>query len=68
MIFSDIMYILHHNKTDFSIYTGYFSHILHLDIIKSDINCKLKVKMNNILIYGIDYSNPYIHSTVLYKI
>ena len=33
-----------HNKF---LYTGYFSHILHLDIIKSEINFKLKVKMNN---------------------
>ena len=34
-----------HNKF---LYTGYFSHILHLDIIKV---FKLKVKMNKILIY-----------------
>ena len=30
------------------LYTGYFSHILHLDIIKSKINFKLRVKMNKI--------------------
>ena len=39
----------------------------HLDIIKSEINFKLKVKMKNIHIYiwfsmGI---NPYIHSTTV---
>ena len=30
--------------TDQPIFVGYFSHILHLDIIKSEINFKLKVK------------------------
>ena len=40
------------------LYTGYFSHILH---IKSD---KLKVKMNKILI-NVDHSNLYIHSTTV---
>ena len=35
--------------------TGYFSHILHLDIIKSEINFKLKVKMHKILIYGFQW-------------
>ena len=37
------------------LYTGYFSHILDLDIIKSEINFKLKVKMNKILIYGFQW-------------
>ena len=37
------------------LYTGYFSHILHLDIIKNEINFKLKVKMNNILLYGFQW-------------
>ena len=37
------------------LYTGYFSHILHLDIIKIEINFKLKVKMNKILIYGFQW-------------
>ena len=32
--------------------TTYFSHILHLDIIESEINFKLKVKINKIRIYG----------------
>ena len=40
-------FISQHNQF---LYTGYFSHILHLDIIKSEINFKLKVKMNKILI------------------
>ena len=35
--------------------SGYFSHILHLDIIKSEINFKLKVEMNKILIYGFQW-------------
>ena len=38
--------------TQRTLYDGYFSHILHLDIIKSEINFKLKVKMNKMLIYG----------------
>ena len=38
-----------------SLFTGYFSHILHLDIIKSEINFKLKVKMNKILIYSFQW-------------
>ena len=38
-----------HNKF---LYTGYFSRILH---IKSEINFKLKVKMNKILIYGFQW-------------
>ena len=37
------------------LYTSYFSHILHLDIIKSEMNLKLKVKMNKILIYGFQW-------------
>ena len=37
------------------LFHGYFSHILHLDIIKSEINFKLKVKMKNILIYGFQW-------------
>ena len=36
------------------LYTGYISHILHLDT-KSEINFKLKVKMNKILIYGFQW-------------
>ena len=47
------------------LHTSYFSPILHLDIIKSEINFKLKVKMNKILYIsfsmGIDHSNPYIY-------
>ena len=54
IIFSDIMHILHHNTTNFCI-LFFFSHILHLDIIKSEINFKLKVKMNKILIYGFQW-------------
>ena len=42
-------------EIDQFLYTGYFSHILHLDIIKSEINFKLKVKMNKILIYGFQW-------------
>ena len=39
-------------------------------MIKSEINFKLKVKVNKILAYilfsvGIDHSNPYIHSTTV---
>ena len=50
------MHVLHHK----TMYTGYFSHILHLDIITSEINSKLKVKINKILIaiwfsMGIDH-------------
>ena len=41
-----------HNKF---LYAGYFSHILHLDIIKSEINFKLKVKINKMLIYGFQW-------------
>ena len=37
------------------LFTGYFSHLLNLDIIKSEINFKLKVKMNKILIYGFQW-------------
>ena len=37
------------------LYTGYFSHILYLDITKSEINFKLKVKMNKMLIYGFQW-------------
>ena len=39
-----------HNKF---LYTGCFSHILNLDIIKSEINFKLK--MNKILVYGFQW-------------
>ena len=46
IIFSDIMYILHHQF----LYTGYFSHILHLGIIK-----RKKLKVKNILIYGFQW-------------
>ena len=41
-----------HNKF---LYTCYVSHIINLDIIKSEINFKLKVKMNKILIYGFQW-------------
>ena len=41
-----------HNKF---LCAGYFSHILHLDIIKSEINFKLIVKMNKMLIYGFQW-------------
>ena len=54
IIFSDIMYILHHNTIIFCILV-IFLHILHLDIIKIEINFKLKVKMKNILIYGFQW-------------
>ena len=38
------------------LYAGYFLHILHLDIIESEINFKMKVKMNKILIiYGFQW-------------
>ena len=37
------------------LFHSYFSHILHLDIIKSEINFKLKVKMNKMLIYGFQW-------------
>ena len=43
------------SQHDKFLYTGYFSHILHLDIIKSEINFKLKVKMNKILIFGFQW-------------
>ena len=43
------------SKNNKFLYTGYFSHILNLDIIKSGINFKLKVKMNKILIYGFQW-------------
>ena len=47
-------------------YIPIFGYFLHLDIIKSEINFKLKVKMKNILFsMGIDHSNPYIHSTTV---
>ena len=58
--FAGIMYTLHHNTTNF-LYASHFSHILHLDIIKSKINFKLKVKINNPYIYGFQ-CNPYTHS------
>ena len=47
----DITHVSH----NWFLYTGYFSHILHLDIIKSEIKFKLKVKMNKILIYGFQW-------------
>ena len=62
---SDVYFTSHYYQF---LYTGCFSHVLYPDIIKSEINLKLKVKMNNILIYGsmgIDHSNPYIHSTTV---
>ena len=37
------------------LYTRYFSCIFYLDIIKSEINLKLKVKMKNTLIYGFQW-------------
>ena len=37
------------------LHTSYISHIFYLDIIKSEINLKLKVKMKNILIYGFQW-------------
>ena len=37
------------------LYTTYFSHIPHLDVTKSEINLKLKVKMNKMLIYGFQW-------------
>ena len=46
--FADIMYILHHKTANF-FYTSHFPHIFHLDMIKTEFNFKLKVKMNNIL-------------------
>ena len=45
-----IMYILYHSTINF-VYWLFF----HLDIIKNDINSKLKVKMNKILIYGFQW-------------
>ena len=45
------MYILHNQF----LYSDYFSHIINLDIIKSEINFKLKVKMHKILIYGFQW-------------
>ena len=39
--------------------------ILHLVIIRSEINFTLRVKMNNIVLMGIDHNNPYIHSTTV---
>ena len=42
------------------LYTDYFSQILHLDIIKSEINLKLRRIWFSM---GVDYNNPYIHST-----
>ena len=57
-------YAYHTSQINHFLFHGYFSHILHLDIIKSEINFKLKVKMAYIWFsMGIDHSNPYIHST-----
>ena len=47
--------ILHHSTTNFCILV-IFLHILHLDIIKSEINFKLKVKMNKTL--GFQWDRP----------
>ena len=43
------------SQINYFLFHGYFSHILHLDIIKSEINFKLKVKMNKMLIYGFQW-------------
>ena len=45
------------------LYTGYFSHILHLNVIKSEINFKLKMNRTTRFSMGIDHTNPFIHST-----
>ena len=45
-----IMHILHHNTMNFCMLV-----IFHLDILKSEINFKLKVKMNKMLIYGFQW-------------
>ena len=47
-------------------YTSYFSHILHLDIIKSD-QIESENEQNPYIWFSveIDHSNPYIHSTTV---
>ena len=44
---------------------GYFSHILHLDIIKSQIESENEQYPSIWFSMGKDHSNPYIHTTVL---
>ena len=53
-----------HNKF---LYTGYFSHILHLDIKSTSIESENEQNPYNIIWFsmGIDHSNPYIHSTIV---
>ena len=48
-------YAYHISQINHFLFHGYFSHILHLDIIKSEINFKLKVKINKMLIYGFQW-------------
>ena len=56
-----ILCISHITLLPIFVYWLFFKHSL-LSIIKSEINLKLKV---NILIYGIDHTNPYVHSTTV---
>ena len=52
-----------HNKF---LYTGNFSHILHLDNIKIvQIECENEQNPYIWFLMGIDHSNPYIHSTTV---
>ena len=51
------------SQHDQFLYTGYFSHILHLDIIKSvQIESENEEYPYIWFSMGIDHSNPYIHS------
>ena len=43
------MHVLYTSQNKKKLHTGHFSHILHLNIIKSEINFKLKVKINKSL-------------------
>ena len=42
-----------------------FSHVLHLDVLKSQIGLKLKVKTEISLCMAIMHCHPYIHSTTV---
>ena len=63
IIFSDIMYILHHNTTNFCILI-----IFHTFLISYN---QLQIESENEeypyiwFSMGIDHSNPYIHSTTI---
>ena len=42
-----------------------FLHVLHLDVLKRQIEIETESKNSNILMYGDNHGNPYIHSTTV---